>query len=120
MILAYSAGQVNAGLRNENREWKIVFPPIRQLEKYLLYSLKHLIQNLILGIVKYWILGMIKIKKWFIENWPKIKARLKKNKVKIETTYPKSPSFIRRAVFESKIKIKRLKQKIKHDNDLNR
>ncbi len=120
MILAYSAWQVRAGMRNQNRDWKIVFPPIRQLEKYLLYSLKHLIQHLVLSIVKYWILGMIKIKKWFIENWPKIKARLRKNKPKLEPTYPKSPSFVRRAVFESKIMIKRMKQKIKHDNDLNR
>lgn len=118
MMLNYSAWQVKNGERGKERTWMLVFPPIRHIEKYLLYFLKHFIQKVILFCVKYWFLFITKIKKWIIENWPKIKNRFSKNKK--EEIYPKSPSFLRRAVFESKVKIKRIRQKIKEENDLNR
>lgn len=118
MMLNYSAWEVKTGVRNPHRSWRIVLPPIRHIEKYLLYSLKHLIQNLVLLFAKYWILMTTRIKKWLIENWPKIKRRFIKEKE--GNAYPKNPSFFRRAVFESKIKIKRMRQKIREENDLNR
>lgn len=118
MMLNYSAWEVKTGARSPHRSWRIVVPPIRHIEKYLLYSLKHLVQNLILILVKYWILLATKIKRWILENWPKIKRRFVKEKD--GSAYPKNPSFLRRAVFESKVKIKRMKQQIKQENDLNR
>lgn len=120
IVLNYSAWEVRSGLRKSERDWKIILPPVRQFEKYLLYSLKHLVQNLVLVVVKYWILFVTKVKKWVAETWPKIRNRIKKTSHKIESEYPKGPSFMKRAIFESKIKIKRMKKQIEQENDMNR
>lgn len=123
MILNYSAFEVRSGMRGEKRTWHIIVPPIRHLEKYLLYFLKHLIQSIVLLTVKYWILFVTRLQKWWITAWPKIQkifTRKKHDIRDIENQYPKNPSFLRRAIFESKIKIKRMKQKIREDNDMQR
>jgi len=119
-ILSFSAWEVRNNLRQEKRSFKITLPNTEQLEKFFLVSLKEIIQGLLLLLVKYWVIFVTKIKKWFIINWPKIKARFYKNKIQKEEGYPKSPSFVKRAIFESKIKIKRIKDKIKEDNDMKR
>lgn len=88
----------------------------RKFEKAVLYFAKHILQYIVLGIVKYWFIGFAKTKKWLAEKWPKIHIRLFDKKV-IEVS-DKKPSFIQKAIIESKVKIKVLKQKIHAEHEI--
>ena len=87
--------------------------PFRHVEKNMLYLTKHIVVGLVLVTVKYWFISVIKTKKFVMENWPKIhKIIRRKHKKEIEN---KPMSFAKRAIIESKFKIKRMKQKIKDE-----
>lgn len=85
--------------------------PFRHVEKNMLYLTKHIVVGLVLVTVKYWFISVIKTKKFVVENWPKIHHLLKKKYKKNEGKM----SFAKRAILESKFKIKKMKQKIKDE-----
>ena len=85
--------------------------PFRHLEKNMLYLTKHIVQWLVLVVVKYWFISRIKTKKFIVENWPKVHHFLKRKPGKDK----KKMSFTKRAVLESKFKIKRMKERIRDE-----
>ena len=86
----------------------------RHVEKNMLYLTKHVVLGVMLAIVKYWFIATTKAKKWIAEEWPKIHAYFTK---KPESGDPVRLSFIRRTIIESKIKIKKIKDKIKEEHE---
>lgn len=89
----------------------------RHLEKIMLYLAKHIIQWIVLVVVKYWLIFTTKISKWVKEKaTPKIRKILG-YKVLNENNelVLKRNSFVKRAVLESKAKIRKMKEKIKEE-----
>ncbi len=87
----------------------------RQIKRSMLYFVKHIILSIVLIVVKYWFIITTKIKKWFSNKWPKINDHFKNN-------YSSSKnisynSFVKHAILESKIKIKRIKEKVKREHE---
>ena len=87
----------------------------RHIEKIFLYTTKHIIQWIVLMSVKIWFLMVTKIKLFFQNKLPKINRFFQKKESNgIDS---RKISFVERAVMESKIKIKRVKEKIKRDHE---
>lgn len=80
----------------------------------MLYLTKRAIQWVVLVVVKYWFIGVTKFKKWVQDKWPKVYVFFAGIPKSPENT--KRPSYVRRAVVESKIKIKRVKEKVKREH----
>jgi hypothetical protein len=95
----------------EKEELSLPELPFRHLEKNMLYLTKHVVQGLVLVVVKYWFISVIKTKKFIIENWPKIHHFFKRKPRKENSKM----SFTKRAILESKFKIKRMKQRIREE-----
>jgi hypothetical protein len=85
----------------------------RHIEKIVLYLTKYIIQSIVFISVKYWFIGLTKIKKWGLKNWPKVYKFFKKNRVDVN---PARNSFIRKTILESKIRIKSIKEKVKREH----
>jgi len=85
----------------------------RRIEKIVLFLLKHLVQWIVLSSVKAWYTTTTKIKIWLQNKLPKINRFFHKK----APTDSRKISFIQRAVIESKIKIKRAKEKIKKEHE---
>jgi hypothetical protein len=86
----------------------------RHVEKNIMHFAKHIIQWIVLTIVKYWLIITTKTKKWLGENWPKVHRLFEKKEL---SNSPMRISFFRRAILESKSKISKLKEKIKEDHE---
>jgi hypothetical protein len=84
----------------------------RHVEKNMLYLTKHIVQVIILTCAKYWFIFTTRTKKWISEKWPKIHARFEK-KPETEKT---ETSFVGRAIIESRMKIKRMKERVKKEH----
>lgn len=93
-----------------------LFPEIhfRHIEKFMLYLARHVIQWIVLVVFKYWFIFSIKTKKWICKKLPKIYNFVNKKK-ELPDPFQK-PSFVQRAVLESKIKIKRIREKVKKEH----
>lgn len=104
--------RIDAPLETEPKNPKISF---RHVEKILLYLAKHLFLFIVLSAARYWYLITTKLNKWIIENWPKVYRIFVK---KSDNLQANKKSFISRVVLESKIKMKRIKEKIKQDHKL--
>lgn len=87
----------------------------RHLEKNVLYLAKHIVQSIVFLVVKYWFIGITRLKKWVFSKWPKIKNRLIRKQD--EASKPGRPSFFERAVMESRVKIRRIKEKVRRDHE---
>lgn len=85
----------------------------RRIEKILLFLTKHILQSIVLFSVKTWFTIITKARIWIRNKLPKINQILKK-KIKSDT---KKISFVQRAIIESKIKIKRVKENIKNEHE---
>ena len=85
----------------------------RYIEKVTLFLVKHLIQWIILTSVKIWFLFFTKSKVLLKNKLPRVNNLFHK-KINNES---RKLSFIERAVMESKIKIKKLKEKIKKEHE---
>ncbi|HCY26722.1 TPA: hypothetical protein DIC38_03555 [Candidatus Nomurabacteria bacterium] len=96
---------------NENFESKISF---RHLEKIMLYLAKHIIQWIVLVLVKYWFIFITKSKKFIDDKIPKIKKMLGRDNEEGSVNLKRN-SFVRRAILESKVKIKKMKEKIQEE-----
>lgn len=98
----------------ENIENRVPDLTFRHIEKSMLYLTKHIIQWIVLGVAKWWFITVTKTRKWVSEKWPKLHDRFtKRPEENKETT---SPSFVQRAILESKAKIKRIKEKVRREH----
>lgn len=115
-MLFYRAWEIRENKIEESISIHKIIPEIyfRQIEKIMLYLTKHIIQWIVLNLVKYWFIISTKTKKWIGKNLPRVHNLFKKkqNENGLQKT-----SFIRRAVIESKIKIRRIKEKVKNDHE---
>ena len=84
----------------------------RHLEKNMLYLTKYIVQGLLFIFAKYWFVITTKVKRWFNEKWPKINSYFKKS---TEPNTPYRHSFLRKAILESKAKIKNIREKVKEE-----
>jgi len=93
-----------------------IFPKIyfRHVEKIMLYLTKHIVQWIVLVAVKYWFIVYTKTKKWTRKNLPKIFKFLKKESKEVKK---QSDSFVKKAILESKTKIKRIKEKVRKEHE---
>lgn len=126
IIIFFVAIIVAFGMLNY-RAWKIrtlrVESPIidpnrepvsfRHIEKIMLYLTKHILIWIVLSVVKLWFIITTKTKKWIVDKWPKIYHSLKRQPG--HATENKN-SFMSRAILESKIKIRRIKEKVRRDH----
>jgi len=87
----------------------------RYIEKIILYIAKHVVQWIVLSVVKLWFLIIAKTKVILQNKWPKIHNFFKKKET--NGTDSRKISFVERAVMESKIKIKKVKEKIKQEHE---
>ena len=85
----------------------------REIEKIVLYTIKHIIQWVVLFVVKNWFLFTTKIKVLIQNRLPKVNKFFQKK----QSTDSRKISFVERAVMESKIKIKKVKEKIKKEQE---
>lgn len=86
----------------------------RHVEKIMLYLTKHIIQLVVLVVVKYYFILSTKAKKWIANNLPKVYKFFNK---KVANDQPQKNSFFRKAVLESKIKIKKIKDNVKKEHE---
>lgn len=86
----------------------------REVEKIALHLIKHVIQSIVLFIVKYWFLVITKTRIWVQNKLPKVFNFFQKKASSID---PRKISFVQRAIIESKIKIKRVKESIKKEHE---
>ncbi len=94
---------------------EFILPKIqfRHLEKNMLYLTKHILQGLLFTFVKYWFIVVTKVKKWFNSKWPKISSFFKRKKTNQNISY--RHSFVKKAVLESKARIKHIREKVKEE-----
>lgn len=105
-------------IKNKNREFEPQrkLPPeiyFRQVEKIMLYLTKHIVQWVVLVVVKYWFTLTTKAQKWILKKLPKIHDFFTK---KPDQDVLKK-TFVGRAILESKIKIKRVREKVKKESE---
>jgi len=115
-MLSFRAWEIRTN-RLVVEEEKVGFTPelsFRRIEKIMLYVAKHIVQWIVLSVVKLWFLIVTKTKIFLQSKWPKIHNFFKKKEV--TGTDSRKISFVERAVMESKIKIKKVKEKIKQDH----
>lgn len=112
-VLVRSARQISTG----KRQLKADFTPdisFRKIEKYVLYYTKNIVQVTVVTVVKYSMITALKTKKVLKDKWPSIHNSVKKVFKKREAG--EKPSFIQKAILESKTKIRRIKDKVKKDH----
>lgn len=120
-MLAFRAWEIKTMHINDPSLKHKVLPKLyfRHVEKIMLYLTKHIIQWIILVVVKYWFVLTTKSKKWSEKNLPKIYRLFQKEPV--NTTEDKiKHSFVRRAVLESKTKIRHMKERVRRDHEKDR
>jgi len=119
-MLSYQAWEIRNGKKVFIRENLILSQTksFKNIERSILTFLKYFIQKTLLLLMKLWFLIVIKIKKLWVEKKPMIHSLLKrKNK---DPKSPQNPSFVSKALTESKYKIRRMKEKLheKHEVEL--
>ncbi len=117
VMIKFRAWQIKTGKVNiEIESQRSLLPKIyfRQTEKIMLYLTKHIIQWVVLIIVKYWFILQTKIKKWIKDNSPKIIKFFGKNDSANKNS---KITFFKKAIIESKFKIKHMKEKIIRENE---
>lgn len=117
-VLSYRYWEIQNG--NEIIAHKIKNPiskiTFRSIERNVLHLLKYFIQKIVLVLAKYWFIVRIRTKKFLMGKWPKIYSIFEKKP--FDPNAPLKPSFVTKALLESKVKIKRLKKKIHEDHDM--
>jgi len=90
---------------------RVILPhlPFRHLEKNMLYLTNQVLQNIVFRIAKYWFIITGKIKKWVNKKWPQIDSYFTE-KPRSNTSY--RHSFLKKAILESKAKIKKIKAEV--------
>jgi len=114
-MLMFRAWEIKTS-RVEDPSSTQIFPKIyfRHVEKIMLYLAKHIIQWIVLIIVKYWFILVAKTKKWGDKNLPKISEFFKK---KTNNINEQRNSFVRKSILESKMKIRHIREKVRKDHE---
>lgn len=114
-MLFYRTWEIRTSRIAIKEEYENYLPKLslKEVEKISLYVIKHIIQSIVLFVVKGWFLFITKTKIWIQNNSPKIHKFFQK---KINTASRKI-SFVERAIIESKINIKKVKDKIKKEHE---
>jgi len=115
-MLMFRAWEIKTSRVENTSSTREIFPKIyfRHVEKIMLYLAKHIIQWVVLIVVKYWFILVAKTKKWGDKNIPKISEFFKK---KTSDISKKRNSFIRKSVLESKMKIRNIREKVRRDHE---
>ena len=114
-MLFYRAWEIRTSriVIKEERENYLPKLSLKEVEKLALYVIKHVIQSVVVFVVKSWFLFITKTKIWIQNNSPKIHKFFQKK----TCTDSRKISFVERAIIESKIKIKKVKEKIKKEHE---
>ena len=114
-MLMFRAWEIKTSRVEEPISEKSKLPKIyfRHVEKIMLYLAKHIIQWIVLISVKYGYIALTKVKKWIKNNLPKINNFFRDGVDKVKQY--RNP-FISRAILESKVKIRRIKEKVKKEH----
>jgi len=115
LMLSFRAWQIKTLRVEPSTTSRKLIPEMyfRHLEKIMLHLAKHIIQWIVLVVVKVWFILTTKTKIWIVKNWPKIYNFFKKKK---EELGAQKFTFIRKAILESKIKIKKIKEKVEKEH----
>ncbi len=116
LMLSYRAWEIKVLREEPSIPRSKIIPEMyfRHLEKIMLHLAKHIIQWVVLMVVKGLFIITTKTKKWIGMNWPKVYSFFSKKNGEPDPL--QKPSFVRRAVLESKMKIRRIKEKVKHEH----
>lgn len=114
-MLMYQAWRIKSNKIDISDLGTIPHVPFRHIEKSMLYLTKQFIQWIIILAIKYWFITITKSKKIIRSKWPKVYKVLKRKPQ--NENEPSKMSYIRRSIIESKIKIKRVKEKIKREHE---
>jgi len=116
LMLSFRAWEIKTLRADPSISPRQLVPEIyfRHLEKIMLHLAKHIIQWIVLVVVKYWFIIYTKTKKWGVKNLPKIYKYFKEKTKDIEQ---KEKSFIQKAILESKIKIKHIREKVRKEHE---
>src|SRR5574343_357733 len=109
-MLTYRAWQIESSGRENFLIIRKLPPEIyfRQIEKIMLYLTKHALQSIVLLGAKGWFTIKAKINKWIQKNSPRIHKLFEKKENTRKT-------FVGKAILESKIKIRRIKERIERE-----
>ena len=80
----------------------------------MLYLTKHAVQWTVLVVVKYWFTLTTKTRGWASKNLPKVHKFFTKTE-KVQD--PQKRTFVERAILESKIKIKKVKERVRKEHE---
>jgi len=116
-MLLFRAWEIRTDRLIPEEETEIFTPKLsfRYIEKIILYSAKHIVQWIVLSTVKLWFIIATKTKILLQNKLPKIHNLFKKKEN--SGTDSRKVSFVERAVMESKIKIKKVKEKIRQEHE---
>ncbi len=115
VVINYSVNEVRTGARAVKAPAPVPEFSFRKIERYMLYFLKHIVQGMVLFVVKYWFIGVTKMKKFLMDKWPKVHAIMKK---KADKPITRTSAFIKRTIVESKMKIKHIKEHVRKEHDM--
>jgi len=117
VMLSFRAWEIKTLRANPTISPRKLLPEVyfRHIEKIMLYLAKHIIQWIIVMVVKYWFIIVTKTRKLMKEKLPKVHNFFKKTEKEIND--PKKYTFVRRAVLESKAKIRRVKEKVRREHE---
>jgi hypothetical protein len=87
----------------------------RRVERIMLYLTKHIIEWIVLMVVKYYFILSTKSKMWVEKNWPRFYNFF--NKKTNKDTEPEKNSFFRKAILESKVKIQKIKENVRKEHE---
>ncbi len=109
-MLYYRAWQIDKAEKDKFSAQRKLPPELyfRHIEKIMLYLTKHIVQWLILSGAKCWFKIKAKTNKWIQKNSPRIHKFFEKK----EST---KKTFVGKAILESKIKIRRIKERIEKE-----
>jgi hypothetical protein len=88
--------------------------PFRHLEKNILHFTKKIVQESLFFSVKYWFIFVDKTKKWFNNKKPKIQNFFSIKKKENNKSYRQS--FFKKALIESRAKIKHIRDKVREES----
>jgi len=98
----------------ENNKSSLPKISFRHLEKNMLYLTKYIVQGILFIFAKYWFIITTKIRKWFNSKWPKINSYFRNKKEEEQNTSYRH-SFFKKAILESKAKIRNIREKVKEE-----
>ena len=111
-----SYGQVASGIRVPLADEEPFYFSISKIEKYMLYYLKRFLQWAVITTAKYWFIMTTKIKKFIFIRFPKLFNIFKKKEQ--NTEIKPNNTFLKRAIRESKIKIKKIREHVRAEHDM--